>query len=280
MVKTVWFSRLVEGEINVLNHIVDPHATSCFIVICRGRSLVMKVKEVSTLTGVSIRTLHHYNDIELLVPDELTEAGYRIYSDENLATLQQILFFRELGFPLKKIKELLDSPSFDRQKAFEMQRNMLIEKREQLDGMIEIIEKTIQHGKGEYTMTKEEKFKGFNFSENPHEKEAKERWGDEVVEQSKKKIEQFGPEIAKEMNRIYSSLAEIRHLDPASKEAQAVIGEWYTTLNRMGNYSRVAFKGLGEMYVNDERFTKNIDEFGEGLTVFMRDAMAAFAERK
>ena len=70
----------------------------------------MKVKEVSILTGISIRTLHHYDDIGLLVPDDSTEAGYRLYSDENLATLQQILFFRELGFSLKKIKELLSSP--------------------------------------------------------------------------------------------------------------------------------------------------------------------------
>ncbi len=82
----------------------------------------MKVKEVSQLTGVSVRTLHHYDDIGLLTPDGSTEAGYRLYSDDNLATLQQILFFRELGFSLKKIKELLDSPSFDRQEAFEMQR--------------------------------------------------------------------------------------------------------------------------------------------------------------
>jgi len=240
----------------------------------------MKVREVSELTGVSIRTLHHYNDIELLVPDETTEAGYRIYSDENLATLQQILFFRELGFPLKKIKELLDSPSFDRQYAFEMQRKMLIEKREQLDEMIGIIEKTIQHGKGEYSMTNEEKFKGFNFGENSYEQEARERWGDEVVDESNKKAAQFGPAMGEEMNRIYFNLAEIRHLDPESEEAQAGIGEWYTFLNGMGNYSLEAFEGLGQMYVDDERFTKNIDQFGEGLAVFMRDTMAAFAKKK
>ena len=142
----------------------------------------MKVKEVSQLTGVSVRTLHHYDDIGLLTPDGSTEAGYRLYSDDNLATLQQILFFRELGFSLKKIKELLDSPSFNRQEAFEMQRNMLVEKRKQLDSMIDTIEKTIQQGKGELVMTNEEKFKGFDFSQNPYEQEARERWGDEAVD--------------------------------------------------------------------------------------------------
>ena len=238
----------------------------------------MKVKEVSQLTGVSVRTLHHYDDIGLLVPDDVTEAGYRIYSEENLATLQQILFFRELGFSLKKIKELLSSPSFDRQEAFDMQRKMLIAKRQQLDEMIETIEKTIRHEKGEVRMTNEEKFQGFDFSTNPYEQEARSRWGDKVVDKSNKKVSQFGPEIGEEMNRIYFDLAEIRQTDPASKEAQAKIEEWYTFLNKMGNYSVEAFAGLGEMYVADERFTKNIDQFGEGLAVFMRDAMKVFAE--
>lgn len=238
----------------------------------------MKVKEVSKLTGVSIRTLHHYDNIGLLAPDAVTEAGYRIYSDENLATLQQILFFRELGFPLKKIKELLDSPSFDRQEAFEMQRNMLIEKRNQLDGMIETIEKTIQHGKGDYQMTNEEKFQGFDFGQNPYEQEARDRWGDKAVDESNKKAAKFGPELGEEMNRIYFKLADLRHLNPKSDEAQGAIGEWFDFLNKMGSYSLEAFKGLGQMYVDDERFTKNIDKFGEGLAVFMRDAMAVYAE--
>ncbi len=240
----------------------------------------MKVKEVSQLTGVSVRTLHHYDDIGLLTPDDLTEAGYRLYSDDNLATLQQILFFRELGFSLKKIKELLDSPTFNRQDAFEMQRNMLVDKRKQLDRMIETIDKTIQQGKGEVVMTNEEKFKGFEFGENPYEQEARERWGDKVVDESNKKVAQFGPDLGEEMNRIYFALAKIRHLNPASEEAQEAIGEWFDFLNRMGSYSLEAFAGLGQMYVDDERFLKNIDKFGEGLAVFMRDAMAVFAERK
>lgn len=246
----------------------------------KGGVRTMKVKDVSKLTGVSVRTLHHYDDIGLLAPDAITEAGYRLYSDENLATLQQILFFRELGFPLKKIKELLDSPSFDRQEAFEIQRKMLIEKRKKLDDMIKTIEKTIQHGKGAYQMTNEEKFKGFDFSQNLYEQEARERWGDKAIEKSNKKVAQFGPAYEEEMNRIYFKLAELRHLSPESDEAQEAIGEWFAFLNEMGNYSLEMFEGLGQMYVADERFTKNIDQFGEGLAVFMRDSMAAYAENR
>ena len=152
----------------------------------------MKVKEVADLTGVSVRTLHHYDEIGLLVPDNVTEAGYRVYSDENLTTLQQILFFREVGFPLKKIKELLDSPSFNRLEAFELQRDMLVAKRRQLETMIETIDKTLKSERGEMTMTNEEKFKGFDFSSNPYEQEARDRWGDEAVDKANKNVAQFG----------------------------------------------------------------------------------------
>lgn len=240
----------------------------------------MKVKEVADLTGVSVRTLHHYDEIGLLVPDNVTEAGYRVYSDENLTTLQQILFFREVGFPLKKIKELLDSPSFNRLEAFELQRDMLVAKRRQLETMIETIDKTLQSERGEMTMTNEEKFKGFDFSSNPYEQEARERWGDEAVDKANRNVSKFGEKEQEEMNRIYSNLATLRGTDPAAAEAQAAISDWYTFLNKIGDYSMEAFAGLGEMYVADERFTKNIDQFGEGLAVFMRDAMKAYAESK
>lgn len=234
----------------------------------------MKVKEVSQLTGISVRTLHYYDDIDLLTPDHTTEAGYRLYSDDNLATLQQILFFRELDFPLKKIKELLRSPTFDRQKAFELQRKMLITKRKQLDRMIQTIDKSILNGKGELVMTKEEKFEGFDFSKNPYEQEARERWGDKAVDEANKK----GPELREKMNEIYIKLAGLRHLPPESPQAQAGIEQWFTYLNKIGTYSLAAFASLGKMYVDDERFRKNIDQFGEGLAEFMRDAMEMYAK--
>ena len=92
----------------------------------------MKIKEVAQLTGVSVRTLHHYDAIDLLKPDQLTEAGYRLYSDTNLLRLQQILFFKELGFPLKEIKDILNQPDFDRQDALMLQHQMLLDKQKKL----------------------------------------------------------------------------------------------------------------------------------------------------
>lgn len=243
----------------------------------------MKVKEVANLTGVSVRTLHHYDEIGLLIPDDINESGYRLYSEDNLETLQQILFFKEVGFSLKKIKEIINSPSFDRQEALMLQRKMLMKKRCQLDKMIETIDKTIKHERGEIQMSHKEKFKGFDFSHNPYEEEARNLWGDEAVDNANAKLagmDKRGQEfLSASMSAIYKKLATLRNGSPESEEAQAAIGEWYDLLNNnFGNYSLDAFKGLGQMYVDDERFTKNIDKFGEGLAEFMRDAMAIFAD--
>lgn len=239
----------------------------------------MKVKEVADLVGISVRTLHHYDEIGLLKPDQVTEAGYRVYSQENLETLQQILFFRELGFPLKKIKEILKSPSFDRLKALELQHQMLLEKQRRLDRMITTIEKTIQHVKGEIDMTNEEKFKGFDFSHNPYEQEARELWGDKAVDEANEKVKKMTDFDKEKFNEIFQKLAAIRHLAPDSKEAQEGIKEWYDYLNKIANYPPEVFKGLGQMYVDDERFTKNIDHFGEGLAKFMKEAMAIYVDQ-
>lgn len=243
----------------------------------------MKVKEVADLVGISVRTLHHYDEIGLLTPEETTESGYRLYSEGNIETLQQILFFKELGFPLKQIKEIINSPSFDRNEALQMHRKMLLEKRKRLDQMIQTVEKTIQHMKGEIQMTNKEKFEGFDFSHNPYEQEARERWGNQAVEKSNKKLADMSKEersnFEETFNSIYRKLAEIRHMAPESKEAQAGIQQWYEFLNKMGHYSLDAFKGLGQMYVDDERFTKNIDQFGEGLAQFMCKAMDIYAEK-
>ncbi|MBP2242116.1 DNA-binding transcriptional MerR regulator [Cytobacillus eiseniae] len=238
----------------------------------------MKIKEVADLVGISVRTLHHYDEIGLLLPDETTESGYRVYSDENLETLQQILFFKELGFPLKRIKEIIHSPTFDRQEALEMHYKMLLEKKTRLDKMIGTVKKTIQHSKGEIQMTNKEKFEGFDFSHNPYEQEAREKWGDQAVDEANEKAKNMSEFDQEKFNEVYRNLAALRHLSPESKEAQAGIKEWYVFLNKLGNYSLEAFKGLGQMYVDDERFTKNIDQFGEGLAAFMRDAMAVYAD--
>ncbi|MCT8138363.1 MerR family transcriptional regulator [Anaerobacillus sp. CMMVII] len=235
-------------------------------------------KEVADIVGISVRTLHHYDEIGLLQPDELTEAGYRIYSESNLATLQQILFFREIGFSLKKIREITSSPSYNRVEALNIQRRMLLEKRSRLDKMITTIEKTIRHEKGEIEMTASDKFTGFDFGKNQYEEEARKRWGDAAVDKANESVKNTN--VQDEVNAIYRKLASLRNKAPDSDESQATIKLWYDCLNNnFGNYSLEAFKGLGQMYLADNRFTENIDQFGAGLAKFMSEAMIVFADR-
>lgn len=245
----------------------------------------MRVKEVADLVGITVRTLHYYDEIGLLVPDEITESGYRLYSDDNLEMLQQILFFKELGFSLKKIKEIINSPLFHRYEALLLHRRMLLEKRSRLDKMLGTIDRTIQYMRGEIEMTNSEKFEGFDFSRNPYEQEARELWGDEAVENANAKLSSLSKDeekaMMKEMTAIYTRLAGLRNSSPESQEAQEAIEEWYDFLNgNFGEYSPDSFKALGQMYVADERFTKSIDAFGTGLAKFMCDAMAVFADNK
>ncbi|MGN8646076.1 MerR family transcriptional regulator [Gracilibacillus sp. HCP3S3_G5_1] len=241
----------------------------------------MKVREVARLTGVSVRTLHHYDEIGLLSPKKSAENGYRIYTDDDLTTLQQILFFRALDFPLKKIKEIMSSTYYNRLEALEMQQKMLLSKQRKISMMLETIEKTIQNEKGVYHMSQKEKFQGFDFSNNPYEEEARKRWGDTKVDEANQKAMNMNQALQDQMNLIYKELAAIRDMDPASEKAQQAIKKWYDFLNdHFTTYTPEAFQGLGRMYVEDRRFTKNIDQFGEGLAKFMSEAMNEFANKK
>ncbi|MET3575993.1 MerR family transcriptional regulator [Bhargavaea ullalensis] len=245
--------------------------------------MLRKVKDVADLAGVSIRTLHHYDRIGLLSPASETKAGYRLYSDEDLDRLQQILFFRELGFSLQKIGDILDSPTFDRRQALGLQQKALIEKRERLGLMIETIGKTIKNMEGELDMNEKEKFEGFGFGDNPYEEEARRRWGDGPVDGANEKVQSLGAkgreQLGQQMDGLFQKLAGMRKKDPHSEEVQQAIGEWHDFLNGMGHiYSPDAFRGLGRMYVEDERFTKNMDRYGEGFASFMADAMGIRAD--
>ncbi len=187
---------------------------------------------------------------------------------------------------MSKIKEIVVNPNFDRLEALTLHRKMMLDKRSRIDQMLTTIDRTIQHAKGEIAMSHKEKFEGFDFSHNPYEQEARERWGDEAVDKSNAKINSMSKEeqkaMGERMNEIYRNLASLRHVSPDSAEAQAAVKEWYDFLNSGAvghHYSLEVFRGLGQMYVDDERFRKNIDKFGEGLAVFMRDAMAVFAEQ-
>lgn len=242
----------------------------------------MKVSEVAKLTGVTVRTLHYYDQIGLLKPSKVTDAGYRLYSEADLEILQQILFFRELDFPLSDIQDILSNPAFDREAALQNHRALLLQKRSRIDNLISLVDQTL---KGETDMS----FKQFDASEFENSKqkyaeEAKKRWGStDAYAQYEQKTKDYDDPQWKLLNgegaEIMRQFGEIRHLDPASSEAQALVKKWqdFITAN-FYTCTKPILSCLGQMYIDDERFTRNIDRNGEGTALFMATAIEIFCK--
>lgn len=246
-----------------------------------------KVKEVAELVGVSVRTLHHYHAIGLLTPSKATPSGYRLYNDSDLDRLQQILFFKELEFNLNEIKEIIDSPNFDKGDALRNHKKLLLEKKKRLEKIIESVDKTIDVMEGKRVMDNKEMFEGFDISEiekhkEKYAKETKEKYGntDAYAESQKKTSKYTKEDWARVMGRqgeIYNKLVSMMDRNPADVEVQAVIAENRQHITDSFYKCTVEiYRGLGEMYVMDERFTKNIDKFKVGLAKFLSDAIEIY----
>ncbi len=241
------------------------------------------VREVSAFAGVSVRTLHYYDEIGLLSPSEVTPAGYRLYDDTALERLGQILFFRELDFALADIKRIIDSPSFDKHRAMESHRELLLLKAKRLERLITLVNDALNTEKGVTGMNLE----AFDMTEieeaqRRYADEVKERWGGgEAYAQSKARTAKYKKEdyarIAAEANVIYDGFAAELGGDPASPAVQRLVADWQAHITK--NYydcPNELLAGLGEMYAADPRFTKNIDQRGEGLARFMSDAIRLY----
>ena len=239
------------------------------------------VNEVSKIAGVSVRTLHHYDAIGLLKPTKVTEAGYRMYDDTALSRLQSILLFRELQFPLKEIKTILDSPNFDSMEALTQQIELLELQYKRMGELISFAREI--KDKGVTTMS----FEVFNKGEiEQYKEEAKAKWGDTQAYQDyeRKAVTQSdlkSGEIANQLMDMFAEIGTFRHLSPSAKEVQGKI----TSLQKFitDNYYVCTDKilnGLGQMYVDDERFKKNIDKAGgDGTAEFVSQAISVYCSR-
>lgn len=242
----------------------------------------MNTNEVAVLTGVSVRTLHHYDKIGLLCPDRNPENDYREYSEHDLDLLQQILFFKACGFTLAETKRMISSPDFNQKEAFRLQKKYLLHEKKRINIMLDTLEKTMRSWKGEEAMTQKEKFAGFIMGDNPYEEEARRLWGDKAIDESNAKISSMSPQEQKQvvegMEELFRELGKIRFEQPDSKIAQDAMDHMYQFFNKNFGYqySLEAFAGLGQLYVADERFLKNIDQYGEGLSVFLSQAMKIY----
>ena len=243
----------------------------------------MRISEVAKLTGITVRTLHYYDEVGLLKPSEITEAGYRLYSREDLEILQQILFFRGLDFPLSQIKEIMNNPNYDKEEALKKQKELLIQQRQRIEGLIKLIEKRIE---GDNNMS----FKEFDMNEieenkKKYAKEVKERWGtSKAYEESEKKTSSYNKEkwgdINQETSEIFKGFAELRNSDPGSEEVQELVRRWqkYITDNFYTCTNEI-LSGLGLMYVEDERFKENLDKNGEGTAKLMAEAIKIYCSK-
>lgn len=248
------------------------------------------VKKLAKLAGVSVRTLHLYDQMGLLKPSLRTEARYRMYGEKELLRLQQILFYRELDMPLKDIGVLLDNVEFNLVKALEGHKMALISKQQRIETMLETIDKTIGHLKQEKTMlSHEELYEGFSKEQGEaYRNEAAKKWGAEAVETSGNSLQKLGKvhfeQLKKEQKDIAATLFSMMNEDPTSPKVQAQIAWHYENIRKFwGTHGSAekqaeAYSGLGQLYVDDERYTQVNGVSQPAYASFLSKAMNHFAE--
>lgn len=248
------------------------------------------VQKLAMLAGVSARTLRFYDQIGLLPPARINSSGYRIYGQAQVNRLQQILLYREMGMGLEEIKKTLYSPNFDRLDALRAHLEALERRRRETDLLIETVQKTIDQELGRNTMTDAEKFEGFKKkliaeNEEKYGAEIREKYGEEAVAKSNAKMMGLSQTEYDQMQKGSEELqgkleAAVKDgLSPKSEEGKEIIRLHKAWLGyTWGQYSPEAHKGLGDMYVADERFTAYYDQSVKGCAQFLRDAIRHWAE--
>ena len=249
------------------------------------------VQKLGKLAGISTRTLRYYDEIGILKPARINSSGYRIYGQEEVDRLQQILFYRELGVSLTDIKSIINESSFDGFNALIEHRQKLLEKRNQIDLLIANVEKTIAVKSGGIKMSNKEKFEGFkqkliDENEKKYGKEIREKYGDEEINKSNAKVkgmsEKEYDEVASLAEEVMSTLeAAFKTGDPSGELAQKTAElhrKWIS--HYWSSYSKEAHAGLAQMYVEDERFTAYYDAKQPGMATFLRDAIFIYTGTK
>jgi DNA-binding transcriptional MerR regulator len=253
----------------------------------RGRTY--QVNEVARIAGVSVRTLHHYDEIGLLAPAARSDGGYRLYDDAALLRLQQILIGRALGLPLEAIRRSLDDPGFDRRRALEAQREQLRQRADETARMLRAIDRALEiidaEERGTMDIDLKEIFDGFDPSQ--YDEEAKQRWGHtDAWKESARRTRSYGKaewqRIQEEQGAIYRDAAAALAAGKAPEDPDALaiaerhrlsIDRWFYPC------AHAMHRGLADHYEADARFAENIDRFGAGLTAFLAAAIRANASR-
>ncbi|THF69375.1 MerR family transcriptional regulator [Deinococcus sp. Arct2-2] len=248
--------------------------------------------ELSKLARVSIRTLHHYDELGLLRPSARTEGNYRLYSGTDVERLHRILMFRELGLPLQEIRAVLDDPDADEVQTLKLQRKLLQEQAKRNQAMLDALDTLLAAAEGAKTMTDMSKedlsklFDGFDPAE--YEQEAKDRWGEtDAYKQSSERVKRYTKQdwegIKAEMAAITAAYIGLMDAGtpPGSPEASAVVARHHAHQCRWYyDSSPEMFSNVSEMWVGDPRFTKNIDKARAGLAAYQYAAVQAWAKEQ
>ena len=249
------------------------------------------VQKLGHLAGISTRTLRYYDEIGLLKPARVNPSGYRIYGQAEVDRLQQILFYRELGVSLEKIKQLITAPSFDGLQALREHRKKLLDKRKQLDLLIANVDKTIALREGKTTMTDQEKFEGFKQrmieeNEKKYGKEIRGKYGEKAGAESNQAIKDLTAEEYGKWEQLSASVLENLKAAMATRDPAGELAQKTADLHRQwlsyawGSYNKKAHAGLAQMYVDDQRFTAFYDKVQPGAAEFLRDAILIYTGEK
>ncbi|HFC29840.1 MAG TPA: MerR family transcriptional regulator [Oceanospirillales bacterium] len=246
-----------------------------------------KIKQFANMVGVSVRMLHHYDRIGLLVPETINKHnGYRYYGLKNLQTIQQILFFKELDFSLTEIKDIIEGESYNKIDALTMQRNLLNLQKQRLQNMVEFIDTLLSTGATDMSeqLKKAMSNDDFNSKKIEYAKEAKQKWGHtDSYKQAQHKASKYSKQDIENINRqqdeLYQQLAELMHLPVDDEQVQMKIHQARMFISKYWyECSLQRFAGLGQMYGADQRFRDNIDKHGKGLAQYLSDGIAIYTK--
>jgi MerR family transcriptional regulator, thiopeptide resistance regulator len=241
------------------------------------------VKQLANLAGVSARTLHYYDQIDLLKPSRDPGNGYRIYERPALLRLQQILFLRELGMGLEKIRTVIDQPEFDLLQALEEHRVALRKRQARLERLLETVERTISYMKGNIDMNENELFVGFSDEkQKQYEQEAQRRWGEKEVKESQLRWASYPPDkkrqVLDEARDIYLSIVEAMPFGPDSPQAQEGVARWHQNMRYFYEPSKEILLGLSQGYLEDPDFNATFQSIHPDLAGFMREAVEIYCQ--
>ena len=236
----------------------------------------LTVSEAAERCGVSVRTLHYYDEIGLVKPSEVSESGYRYYDAGALARLERVIFYRELEFSLSEIAAMIDSPRENVTGALLRHREWLLLKRRRLDELVRLIDETMG---GLQTMNHvKTTLADMEAARRQYADEVRERWGEtEAYQESQRRDQASDPRAAEEADRIFAQFAAIRDKSPSDPDALALVRAWQEHITRWHyQCTDQILACLGGMYVSDERFARQLDRYGEGCAQFMSEAIAAY----